>query len=80
MPQKPVEGKSSENRDTYSEVPNTRACSLRFFKFSFPPARNFSCNKQKIPPPARLLIYLVNKQASWDFLPSLLAYSSLLFY
>ena len=31
---------------TYSEVP----CSLRFFRFSFHPARNFSCNKQKIPP------------------------------
>ena len=30
----------------------------RFFRFSFHPARNFSCNKRKIPPP-RLLIYLV---------------------
>ena len=35
---------------TYSEVPNRRACLLRFFRFSFHPARNFSCNKQKIPP------------------------------
>ena len=34
---------------TYSEVPNRRACSIRFFRFSFHPARNFSCNKQKIP-------------------------------
>ena len=37
----------------YSEVPNRRlihrrACSLRFFRFSFHPVRNFSCNKQKI--------------------------------
>ena len=30
--------------------------------------------------PARLLISLVNKQARWHFLPSLLVYSSLLFY
>ena len=29
---------------------------------------------------ARLLIYLVNKQAGWHFLPSLLIYSGLLFY
>ena len=35
---------------TYSEVPNRRACSLRFFRFSFHPARTFSCNKRKIPP------------------------------
>ena len=34
----------------YSEVPNRRACSLRFFRFSFHPAGNFSCNKRKIPP------------------------------
>jgi hypothetical protein len=26
-------------------------------------------------PPARLLIYLVNKQAGWHFFPSLLVYS-----
>ena len=31
-------------------------------------------------PPARLLIYLVNKQAGWHFFPSLLVYSGLLFY
>ena len=30
--------------------------------------------------PARLLIYLVNKQAGWHFFPSLLVYSGLLFY
>ena len=30
----------------YSEIPR----SLKFFKFSFHPARNFSCNKQKSPP------------------------------
>ena len=35
---------------TYSEVPNRRACLLRFFRFSFHPACNFSCNKRKIPP------------------------------
>ena len=35
----------------YSEVPSRRACLLRFFRFSFHPARNF--------PPARLLFYLV---------------------
>ena len=35
---------------TYSEVPNRRACSLRFFRFSFHPVHNFSCNKRKIPP------------------------------
>ena len=35
---------------TYSEVPNRRACSLRFLRFSFHPVCNFSCNKQKIPP------------------------------
>ena len=34
----------------YSEVPNRRACSLGFFRCSFHLARNFSCNKQKIPP------------------------------
>ena len=31
-------------------------------------------------PPARLLIYLVNKQAGCHFFPSLLVYSGLLFY
>ena len=31
-------------------------------------------------PPARLLIYLVNKQAGWHFIPSVLVYSGLLFY
>ena len=36
--------------DNYSKVPNRRACSLRFFIFSFHPAHNFSCNKRKIPP------------------------------
>ena len=45
----------------YSEVPNRRACSLRFFRFSFHPARNFSCNKQKIPP--CLFIDLLSKKA-----------------
>ena len=34
----------------YSEVPNRRAPSLRFFRFSFHPVRNFSCNKRKIRP------------------------------
>ena len=34
----------------YSEVPNRGACSLRFFRFSFHPARNLSCNKRKISP------------------------------
>ena len=47
---------------TYSEVPNRRACSLRFFRFSFhPPACNFSCNKQKIPPCS--FINLLSKKA-----------------
>ena len=39
--------------------PNRRACLVKFFRFSFHPARNFSCNNWKIPP----LIYLVNKWA-----------------
>ena len=39
----------------------------------------FHVIKEKIPP-ARLLIYLVNKQAGWHFFPSLLLYSGLLFY
>ena len=39
----------SPSGPSYSEVPDRRACSLRFFRFSFHPARNFSCNKQKIP-------------------------------
>ena len=43
----------------YSEVPNRRACSLRFFRFSFHPACNFSCNKQKILP--CLFINLLSK-------------------
>ena len=30
--------------------------------------------------PARLLIYLVNKQAGWHFFPTLLVYSGLLVY
>ena len=63
----------------YSGVPNRRACSLRFFRFSFHPARNFHVINEKFPP-ARLLIYLVNKQAGWHFFPSLLVYSGLLFY
>ena len=39
--------------------PNRRACLLKFSRFSFHPAHNFSCNNWKIPP----LIYLVNKWA-----------------
>ena len=50
----------------YSEVPNRRACSLSFFRFSFHPARNFSCNKQKIPP-CSFINLLSNKQAGWHF-------------
>ena len=42
--------KKHSNLCNYSEVPNRRACSLKFFRFSFQPARNFSCSKQKIPP------------------------------
>ena len=51
------------NRQTrhYSEVPNRRKCSLRFLRFSFHPARNFSCNKQKIPPCS--FISLLSKKA-----------------
>ena len=49
------------NAFIYSEVPNRRACSLRFFKFSFHPARNFSCNKQKILP--CLFINLLSEKA-----------------
>ena len=37
-------------RVPYSEVPNRRACSLRFFKFAFHPARNF--------PPCSFIILL----------------------
>ena len=33
----------------YSEVPKRRACSLRFFRFSFHPARNFLFNTQIVP-------------------------------
>ena len=44
-----------------SEVPNRRACSLRFFRFSFHPACNFLCNKQKIPPCS--FINLLSKKA-----------------
>ena len=45
--------------------PNRRACLLKFSRFSFHPAHNFSCNNWKIPP----LIYLVNKWARsmWHF-------------
>ena len=64
----------------YSEVPNRRACSLRFFRFSFHPAYNFLCNKCKFHSAHHLLIYLVNKQTGWHFFPSLLVYSSLLVY
>ena len=53
----------------YSEVPNRRACSLRFFRFSFHPARNTSCNKQKIPPCS--FINLLSKKAGRvEFFPS----------
>ena len=38
---------------------NRRACSLRFFRFSFYLARNFSCNKRNIPP--CLFINLLSK-------------------
>ena len=58
----------------YSEVPNRRACSLRFFRFSFHPARNFPCNKQKIPPCS--FINLLSKRAGRvEFFP----YSARLF-
>ena len=39
----------------------------------------FHVINEKIPP-ARLLIYLVNKQAEWHFFPSLLVHSGLFFY
>ena len=50
----------------YSEVPNRRACSLRLFRFSLHPARNFSCDKRKIPP-CSFINYFVKKQAGWNF-------------
>ena len=40
-------------------------CSLRFFRFFFHPALNFSCNKQKIPPCS--FINLLNKKAGLLF-------------
>ena len=64
---------------TYSEVPNRRACSLRFFTFSFHPVRNFSCNKRKIPP-CSFINLLIKKAGRVNFFPNLLVYSGLLFY
>ena len=53
----------------YSEFPNRRACSIRFFRFSFHPACNFSCNKQKIPPCS--FINLLSKKADRvEFFPN----------
>ena len=45
----------------YSEVLNRRTSLLRLFRFSFHRARNFSCNKQKIPPCS--FINLLSKKA-----------------
>ena len=63
----------------YSEVPNRRACSLRFFRFSFHPNRTFSCKKQTIPP-CSFIISLIEKAGRVIFFPYLLVYSGLLFY
>ena len=52
-------GSNNELDSKYSEVPNRRACSLRFFRFSFHPACNFSC--------CSFINLLSNKQAGWHF-------------
>ena len=63
----------------YSEVPNRRACSLKFFRFSFHPARNFLPNKRKIPP-CSFIDLLSKKPSRVTFFPTLLVYSGLLVY
>ena len=46
----------------YPEVTDRRACSLKFFRFSFHPACNFSCNKHKrIHPRRSLFIDLISQ-------------------
>ena len=50
----------------YSEVPNRRACLLRFFRFTFHPAHNFSWNKQKIPP-CSFINLLIKKEGRVEF-------------
>ena len=63
----------------YSKVPNRRACSLRFFRFSIHPVGNFSCNKRKIP--SGSFFNLLSKEAGRAiFFPNLLVYSGLLVY
>ena len=61
----------------YSEVPNRRACSLRFFRFFSTLLAIFHLINKKFHH-ARLLTYLVKKQAGWNFFPTLLVYSGLL--
>ena len=59
-------GQGKGNGWAYSEVPNRRACLLKFFIFSFHPACNFSCNKQKIPP-CSFINLLSKKEGRVDF-------------
>ena len=63
---------------TYSEVPNRRACSLRFFRFYFHPACNFSCNKKNLP--CLFINLLSNKAGKVEFFsdPALFFRSALL--
>ena len=53
----------------YSEVPNRRACSLRFFRFCFTLLAIFHVINEKFHP-VHLLIYLVKNQAGWKFFQS----------
>ena len=52
-------------KSPYSEVP----CSLRFFRFSFYSARNFPCNKQKIPS-CSFINLLTKKAGRVEFFPN----------
>ena len=56
---------------TLKSLLNKRACSLKFFKFSFHPARpvrNFSCNKQKMPPCSFINAWFIFSQFQDDCL------------
>ena len=66
----------------YSEVPNRRACSLRFFRFSFHPACNFSCNRpcSFIPVCSSIRDFSVSKTKSEIFLTFQMLYIILVKY
>ena len=64
-----VLAKFKDSPQKHSEVPNRIACSLRFYRFFFHPARNFLCNKQKNPPCS--FINLLSKKAGRvEFFPN----------